>query len=209
MAAFEKDVKSGTPLPVLVQRHLLFLFPSRETLTSRFRMLHRAQVGCFRRLRDDEELPRPPGAQVSLPVVPVLANQVTWQQGTGTGTGGDPYVVFQLPSAAFVREARVRMWVTNPTAERVAFQAYWKKQGQDFSEAQRTMHLELDAARQEADVVVPINDTIETLRIDPDNKPCTFKISQITLIVPQKDSPGLTSSRAGSEKARPENAGKG
>jgi hypothetical protein len=185
MAAVEKDVAAGTSPTVLAERYGSFLYdPDRpETLAAYLRMLHHAGIGPFRQLRDDPDV-----REVLFPVVPKERNQVTWKDGRWKGDGQDPYLVFALQQPQFIYAVRIKISYESQTDAPTVFQMFWRRSDQnEFVEEERNHVLELKTVSGERTVTVPVNDTIDQFRIDPDTKPCVFKLSEIMLLVPPAD----------------------
>jgi hypothetical protein len=135
---------------------------------------------------------------------------MTWSpDGTARGTGNDPYLIFGLERAAWVYAVRVK-YAFEDTAPPAQLQAYWKRAGQEFTETERFFETRLPADPEEQQVVgqafkasgggrwvkprkdgpvtwfwvtVPVNDSIDQFRLDPDNKSCVFKIAEVRLVV--------------------------
>ena len=97
--AMERDLREGVPISVFVNRYngWNFIFPppcppfyndppiSNECARQCLMALRRANVGKFRYLRLDA-----PPCEMSVPVVPIEHNQMTWDEGVGRGTGVGP-----------------------------------------------------------------------------------------------------------------------
>jgi hypothetical protein len=189
MTAVEADVAAGTSPTVLAERYGSFLYdPDRpESLAAFLRMLHHAGIGPFRQLHDDSD-----AGEVLFPVVPRETNQVTWKDGSWRGEGEDPYLVFALPSPQLIYAIRVKLSYESQTDARIVFQMFWRRSDQnEFVEEERNRVLELKPGSEERIITVPVNDTIDQFRIDPDTKPCVFKLSEIMLLVPPADSARL------------------
>lgn len=120
---------------------------------------------------------------------PLTVNDATWKDGVLRATGGDPFAVFALPEARFVAAIRLRVAYQGPPASGPAqFQIFWRRSGQnDFVEEERNVGRELKAVPEEQTVIVQVNDTIDQVRLDPDTKPCIFRIAEVVLLVPADD----------------------
>jgi hypothetical protein len=65
------------------------------------------------------------------------------------------------------------------------FQLFWSKGEQEFTEAASCRSLVFGVPEQQHTVVVWVFDSIDRLRIDPaESSSCTFRIEEITLLVP-------------------------
>jgi hypothetical protein len=177
--AFEHDLRAGVPLSILAENHtrsLQRLDP--DDLAGFLRMLHGARVGRFKEMRAD-----PPWRELRLPLTPVATNEVRWQDGAAVGTGNDPYLVFALDRPRFVHAVRWQ-FSYEKTATPATCEFYWRKSGQPgFADGTRREWAQ-DAEPGLKRHAVWVNDTIDQFRIDPDNKPCTFRLLELVLLVP-------------------------
>ena len=121
-----RDLREGVPISVFIDRYdgWNFIFPppitkdmARQFLTS----LHRANVGQFRYLRLDS-----PPCEMSVPVVPIERNQMTWEEGVGRGRGIDPYLVFALKRPMYVYEIKLK-YVVQDSKKTASLRAFWKR----------------------------------------------------------------------------------
>jgi hypothetical protein len=125
---------------------------------------------------------------LSVPLVPVATNQVTWKDGVIEGNGDDPYVVFALKAPLYVHAIRLTYSYGNAADAPATFQMFWRKSDEnDFVETERVVTRELKVAPEEQTLTVAVNDVIDQFRIDPDVKPCVFKIKEITVLVSEDD----------------------
>jgi sulfatase maturation enzyme AslB (radical SAM superfamily) len=123
-------------------------------------------------------------SEISLPLVPAVLNDVIWNEGVATCEGLDPFLVFPLAEPTFVQTIRVACTYIDTTAHRTrGIQMFWRDTGRnDFTEAERTFGLQLWPEPREKVVTIQVADTIDQFRIDPDSRPCVFKIHKITLL---------------------------
>jgi hypothetical protein len=126
--------------------------------------------------------------EVPLPLTPIAANQMAWEErdgvGIGKGEGADPYLVFALKEPRFVRAVRLKCSYEN-TASPAIFHAFWRRRDRnEFVEAERYVTMRVEASSAERTVTLWVNDTIDEIRIDPDVKPCIIRISEAKLLVP-------------------------
>jgi hypothetical protein len=134
MQAFERDLKSGTPTPLLIKRHGPVLCPSvncyyhayHNLRTESFPALRRAGVGPFRRLRDD------PGLQaVPLPIRPSALHQIAWRGDGGWAGGAEAHAEFRLPEPRYVTGLRIRYAHSNAAGSRPYLRVGWNGTGRD------------------------------------------------------------------------------
>jgi hypothetical protein len=188
MGAAERDVLAGMTPRAVTMRNLSFVYDSQagpeeaEYMVSLLTMLRRAGIKPFNRMAEEAD-----AREVAFPVVPVAMNQMTWKDGVGEGHGDDPYLVFALPEPQLVRGIRVTC-AYERTALPITFQAFWRRQSDqpEFEEGRSyTQELKEDAG--ERTILIPVNETIDQFRIDPDVKPCVIRLTKIELLVPAAD----------------------
>jgi hypothetical protein len=191
MEAVERDVREGTPPGILSERYVSFLVDplageaEKPVLADFLRMMRRAGIGPFRSLKEDSAIRR----EVQFPVVPIATNQMTWKDGVGEGQGEDPYLVFALKEPQFVQAIRIK-YAYEKTAPPVTFQMFWRRSDRnDFAEEERNSTLDLKPMAEEATLTIQVADVIDQFRIDPDTKPCVFKLTEIVILVPEADYP--------------------
>jgi hypothetical protein len=158
------------------------------------RQLRRAHVMPFSALRD-----MPSHREVNVSLSPVAVGQATWADGTLIGDGNDPRIVFALSRPRKVYAIRLRFSYEN-TAPPAKCEFFWQDTSrnefgtadryyswsQDTGPGESWMWVK-DAVPGEKTKTVWIDDTIDRFRFDPDNKPCTVKLKEITLLVPSDD----------------------
>jgi hypothetical protein len=141
------------------------------------------------RMKPDPELPAPESTQpqrlVRIPLLPIALNQMTWKDGTAEGNGDDPWMVFALGAAQYVKEIRLTYSYGTAENHRANFKVYWKRSDRnDFVEEARNVRLNLKIDSEQKTLTIPVNDTIDYFRIDPDHrKPSVFKIADIVLVL--------------------------
>jgi hypothetical protein len=101
LVAFERDIRAGTPPYQLLQRYAN-LNQDRELMMDYMPMLRDAHIGAFGSLRDD-----PRFREVSLPLVPVDAHNMTWEDGIARPTDNQAWLTFELPSDVQVAGIRL------------------------------------------------------------------------------------------------------
>lgn len=181
--AFEQDLRAGAPTYMLLRRHGPFLFFSlNERLGEGMRMLHRSGIGPFRSMQAD-----PPLREVPLSAVPDALDQMTWEGNTGRGTGNNPSVIFALPEPRFVAGIRITYSYPDTDGSPLYFRAFWKRSDlEDFNERRSYLNAFLERASGERTVTIWVGDIIDKFSIFPDNKSGFFKVSSITIMVPER-----------------------
>jgi hypothetical protein len=153
---------------------------------------------------DSAAAPRAPrdAREVPFPVVPAQVTGMSWQDGTAKGAG---YLVFALEHAQVIGEDPPLVY--SPRAPRLVygirltygydntvgpacFKLYWRTRDRgDFDPYSGCVRW-LDTGPGEHTTTVWINDAIDGFRVHPDVKPCAFRLSGITLIVPAAEPRG-------------------
>jgi hypothetical protein len=201
--AFEKDLRAGVPLSQLAQRHGSLHTTNNPNaagdVADVLSRLQQAGIEPFRFIQGD-----PGYREVPLPVVPVEVNRMTWKDGIGEGSGPDshlvfafrqpqllgrdPRLVYNVPNARLVYGIRLHyayQYAAGDTADTASFQVFWGRSARDnFGAEGRSFSWDVDARPGERTTTVWVNDTIDQFRIHPDNKPCAFNLSAITLLLP-------------------------
>jgi hypothetical protein len=198
MAAFEQDLLHGEPVFALVSRHANTLCPTetqyitnvQDDLARRMGDLRNASIGIFRYLQDN-----PAFDTASLPVKPAGSHQGTWKGTYFQAQGKDSYVEFSLPKPRYVYCIRVKYAYPQTKNLFSDLRASWKNgSGKAYPEKPPFSFLAYcpwaNSPRGEGPdegqdpVIIDIRDTIDAFRLYPDNGPCAFTISEITLWVP-------------------------
>ncbi len=177
--AFERDLGSGMPTYALVRRYSPYLHPSQDVLSRELDALRTHQIGRFRDLR-----PNPPFEEVPLPLDPVDVRLARWNEGTVEVTGVDPQLTFALPESRYVAGVRLRYSHENAAGAPARFQLSWSQPGQPgFPASQRYANWALPTGPDHT-TTIWIDAPVERLRIQPDNRPGTFRLHEMTLLVP-------------------------
>lgn len=195
---FENDLRAGTPPALLADKYVqsdgsVSIYTGRvlphvntvkEELAEFLVMLNKANIGVFRHVQNPEL------GEVLIPLQPLkdFTHQARWSDdGTIEGLGEDPQVVFALRGPEYVSALRLT-YSYEKAAGPGQFQLFWRKSGQeDFEGDKRNASVVLDSSPGEKTVTIAVNDTLDQFRIDPDDKPCVFKIAEIRLLVPTAD----------------------
>jgi hypothetical protein len=171
---FEKDVLSGMPLDLLIDRYgskigcfgyessSIRAFEARARVAEDLAVLRRAGIGVYRYLRDDM-----PMNTISLTVPKVDTNEFTRGAGVGYGFSGDPYLDFRLAKPLLVYALRVTcsMNSTGKGGSFVTFQASWKNGDDGFNESGEDGELCFSTFLGRWRSAVWINDRIDRLRV--------------------------------------------
>jgi hypothetical protein len=178
--AFQRDLRAGVPIYILLGRYTRFFHISQRDLADGLHMLQQAGFGPYRELQAD-----PAFVEIPVPLTPTSVNQVTWEGDTGQATDADPYLVFALPQPRFVAGIKVRFCHANREGTGPVFRMSWKKSdGDDFTERRRWTE-RLPPSGPEVCLTIWVVDTVGQFRLHPDDKPCDFQISKICLLVPK------------------------
>jgi hypothetical protein len=182
----ENDVRAGTPSLIIADRFTKppdFIFAgvsqryAREEMARSLHYLNRAGVGVF---RDWEDVPL---RELPVPLTPIAVNQVTWNEGVGQSSGPKPSMTFALDGPRYVYAIRLRYCYAQ-LPEPAHFQIFWTR-----ADRNHLIEPEHSAAKalmtgEERTLTIPVRDTIDQFRVDPDARPCAFQIPEITLLVP-------------------------
>jgi hypothetical protein len=156
--------------------------------------LHRmkvARIGPFRRLHDDPVAVH----EVPLSVEPAKVSTMTCKEaGRFFLLDEDPYLEFALEKPQFIYAIKLNCSYGNLANVPVSFGMSWKQAGGKTSAGEGSIRLEFGHAHQslnparevlkEKTVTVLVNNTIDQFRIHPDIKPCFFKLSKMSFLVP-------------------------
>jgi hypothetical protein len=177
--AFEKDLRRGMPPYRLAYRHLNAhgISEVRE-LKRHLEELRRAGFGPFRYLKDD-----PAFQVVTIPLEPSETGGVRWENGVASGASGDSHLTFSLPHAMYV--AAIRLRCSTPQGGPVTFNVGWKNP-LDAHFYEPFYYNPWWPTRSD---VVPVDDTIDRIRIFPDrnpgSRPFEFRLAEIEVLVPE------------------------
>ncbi len=191
LGSLERDMEAGMPGYLLIHRHAHWLHADQKVPTDYMPLLRRAGVGSFRCLNDD-----PAFEEISLPLEPSFLSEVKWQDGTAYAAGSAPYLEFALPKDRYVCGIRIKYQHSNETNTLPYVYLSWKSQQQaDFTREQSWKQSPtgdranwekgswLRLHEPETTMLVWVCDKVGVIRLYPDFKPCTFRISEIVLLV--------------------------
>jgi hypothetical protein len=161
-----------------VRRYTPFLHPSQEALHESLGMLRQAGIGRFRSLHDD-----PPFQQIPVERSPAEIRLARWNEGELEVTGPDPWVTFDLPSPTPVCGIRLDYSHASPEGAPARFRIAWRR-GEDrgFPPDQQYANWNLPTGANRS-TTIWVDDFVSQFRIQPDNRPCRFSISELTLLV--------------------------
>jgi hypothetical protein len=175
---FDRDLASGTPLFRLVRRYTPFLHPSQEILHKSLAMLRDAKIGRFRALHDD-----PPFEEIDVARSPAEVRLARWNDGQVEVTGPDPWIRFDLPSPTPVCGIRLHYSHDSPDGAPARFRIAWRRAGQlEFIREQQYGNWNLPTGPDQS-TTIWVDDVVSQIRIQPDNRPCRFSLSELTLLV--------------------------
>ena len=190
--AMERDLREGVPISVFVNRYngWNFIFPPphpplyNDLPISNERHDNTSWPCVVRTSENSDTSPLDdPPFEMSVPVVPIEHNQMTWDEGVGRGTGVDPYMVFALNKPAYLYGIKLKYTVHNgkkPAPIRVS----WKRSGRnEFSLAERNVLVNVETGKENT-TIIPVHDAIDRYRIDLGDPTSAIKISEIELVLP-------------------------
>lgn len=194
LAAFERNVAAGVPPYELIRRYGPWLHPHQDIVADYLRLLARARVGPYAQLGQD-----PPFAAVAVPLRPVQTVQLAWSDSVAQVRGPDPALVFELPEDRQVAGIRLtyRYRADDGTLPYIAI--HWKTSGEPsfgparfykYSPTGDRANWERGAWTRIHDstttLTMWIDDTVKQIRITPDFRPATFRIADLSLLVPEQ-----------------------
>lgn len=176
-ASFAREREAGVPIFRLVRRHVPFLHPSQQTLHDYLEMLQEARIGRFGRLRPD-----PTFREYSLDLLPSDVRMGRWKSGEFIAEGPDPWVRFDLPETVRVAGVRIRYDHHNEEGAPARFRLGWRPS--DRYDAPETQYGDwFLPTGEDRTTTVWIDEPVARIRIQPDNRPCRFRIRELTLLI--------------------------
>lgn len=181
--ALQADLDAGLPPEVLAQRYAAKIYPPEALLAERLEMLRAARLGPYRNAPEPSIVAGGPFRQTPVPISVAGAHEVTIDGGVVRGTGADPYVIYSLPGSTFVYGVRLRYSVSNDAGVPPEGYLFWRRSGEtDFDGPRNGSPLDVVAPPGERVETVWVYDVIDTIRIDPDVRPCELRLSEIVLL---------------------------
>jgi hypothetical protein len=185
MEPAEQAMRAGAPPYKIITHHRKALGGEyRNTgdwLFPLVRSMRDAGCGNFRYMGED-----PPFREVSVALTPTDVKGLTWDKVTARVSEKDSYLLFHVSEPRRVAGVRITYVHSSDISGGPAFQLFWKRNDQkEFPPDQSLSMPWLETGPEERTTgTIWIDETIDQLRIHPDDKPCTFKILRIGLIVP-------------------------
>jgi hypothetical protein len=180
--AFLADVAAGAPPEVLAQRYVPKLYPHGDLMTDRLAMLRAAGTGPYKNVSAGATYPQGPYREIHVPISVALTNQATVDGGVIRGVGSDPYVVYALPAPVYVCGIRVEYTVANDAGAPAETQVFWKLSSREEFDPDRR-NCTFESAPGDRTETIWVFGEIDRVRIDPDTRPCEFRLSGLTLLV--------------------------
>ena len=179
-SALARDVRNGVPIYLILKRYTPFLYPSQDGLADLLRMLRRAGIGPFIRLRED-----PRFREVRISPVPSSLIQATWKGQSAQVTNVDSYLVYDLPAVQDVCGIRLRYSHENRHGGPAHFKMTWSQNRRaDITSDQHYNNWSLPTG-DDRETTVWVGDRIKQFRIQPDNQVCRFDVLDLVLLVPE------------------------
>jgi hypothetical protein len=179
IAAFDRDLAAGMPAYRLARRHAPYLHPSQDELAAGLRLLRTARVGRFSRLRPD-----PAFGIIPLPVRPTRSQGIRWSDGLATVEKLDAEMEFDLPSPRPVAGVRLRYDHESDDGGPAHFRLSWRRPSQFEAPSEQEYRYWFLPTGTDRTITVWIDDVVEGLQIQPDTRPCRFRIRALELLVP-------------------------
>lgn len=180
-ASFFRDVREGRPIHQLARRHSPFLHPSTESLADGLAWLREARIPGFEGITAD-----PPFAAIAVPLSASSARMVDWDGRTANATGVDPYLTFDLPRPSqYVAGVRLDYDHHNDAGEPARFKLAWRRSDQPGFPADQEVTLWSLPTGRDRSLTVWIAEAVDQVRIQPDNRPCTFTINAFSILTPR------------------------
>jgi hypothetical protein len=188
---FLQDAFAGTPIFILDERHGYFLNPwsGKMKVARGLEMLRRAQIGQFRNFQAD-----PAFHEISVLNSPSVEPR------------NNDDLTFTLKQSQFVYAVRLKYSYEDPEKGPALFQVLWRNSNaNNTTAAERHVRIQLQTGPGpgwwlpdlaiipppkpilEKEEIIWINDKIDRLRIDPDDKPRLFRVKEINLLLPLED----------------------
>ncbi|MCE9530126.1 MAG: hypothetical protein K8T89_03160 [Planctomycetes bacterium] len=178
--SFLRDVRAGTQADYVASRYAGVLYP-----------LNMVDLVCKQlpKLRDagiDPYMHHPKETQfgdgMELAPTPIEVAQMTWDGKIGEGVGTDPYAIFRLDQPRFVRALRIRFVLTKGVQAPASMQFFWMCTGvNQFHPNERNVRFAVLPIEREQTRIILIDDTIDQIRLDPDDGPCRIEIRELAV----------------------------
>jgi hypothetical protein len=175
--AFLNDLHAGQSIPRLVAHHAWVTYYHHMRLEAYLRQLRDAGIAPYSRLPPD------PSFRVrTLHPSPAGIHEIDWDGDAGRILGPDAYFKFELDKPELVIGLRFRFSLVDPGGMLPATRVRWYS---DTPPGSRQYNCRYESTTgEEVEIVVYIDDTISQLRILPNNRVSTFRLSKIELLLP-------------------------
>jgi hypothetical protein len=175
--AFLRDLHANQPIPRLVAHHAWITYYYHDQLEGYLRQLRDAGITPYNRLPSDSSFHvRTLGSE------PALIHEIAWDGNGGKVLGPDAHLQFNLTKPEFISGLRFRLSVADPDGMVPAVKVRWYSETKTALQ-QYNCHYE-SIKGQETEITVYIDDLISKVLILPNNRPSTFRISRIELLLP-------------------------
>ena len=185
--AFTADVAEGLSADALVARNRKTLYAQiTPEMFEWLRGLQRHHIGPFEahRARLDRDLG--PRIEEDVPLTPVRWSDVAWQDGRAEITGGDPYLVFRLDQPRDVVAVRIEFDTATDRRPETRLELFWALSGTpkaEFDWWERSVNATVPPTAGRRVLELPIYDTIDLLRLDPEALAKEFRLLRLTLLL--------------------------
>ena len=176
--AFLRDLRAGQSIPRLVAHHARVTYYHHVRLEGYLRQLRHAGIAPYDRLPPD------PSFRVrSLNPNAAVIHAIDWEGSGGRILAPDAYLEFDLRKPELVSGLRFRFSLVDPDGMLPATRVRWES---NTPEGSRQYNCRYESTTgEEVEIVVYIDDTISQLRILPNNRVSSFRLSKIELLLPE------------------------
>jgi hypothetical protein len=194
LGGFEKDLAAGVPAHQLIHRYGPWLHPHQDIVADYLQLLRDAKVGRYRDLKEADDF-----GVLPVPLQPMEAEQLEWRDSTARVEGPKPALLFQLPGDRYVEGIRLRYQYASDDGTLPYIGIRWKPSSQsEFVPARYYKYSPTgDRANWKQGAWTRLNDSVTTLTIwigdtvqqvgiTPDFRPATFRIAELSLLVPHQ-----------------------
>jgi hypothetical protein len=175
--AFLRDLHANQPIPRLVAHHAWVTYYYHDQLEGYLRQLRDAGIAPFNRLPPDSSF-----QTRTIDSEPALIHEIAWDGDGGRVLGPDAYLQFNLLKPEFVGGLRFRFSFADPSGAVPTLKVRWYSETK--AEWQQYNCRYEHTKGQETEIIVFIDDTISKVLILPNNRPATFRMSRIELLLP-------------------------
>jgi hypothetical protein len=179
--ALVADVRAGVPPDLVAARHYRHFYPFPDLMARRLRMLQAAGQGPYRGLPA-------PAAQTpcarwdEAPLRQIGYHSMTWRDGVGRAEGADPYVILGLGDTTRLCAVRLTLMHSAAGGGDAPLTVYWARSAAGWFDEQRQWTATISSSPEPQKVVVWINDEIDLLRVDPDERTEMFRMTSLELL---------------------------